>query len=154
MSKKVVSLQNLAQELGAYSKGQLEALKKASVRGVAQSIPNLVEASPIDTGLYAQSWDFSEMEWGVILGNTSPHAPIIEYGARPFTPPIAPLLAWAKRVLKDPSQPPDYSNKVWALARGVQKKIVAQGMKPKSIMQNEIPRIIENIKAEYKKIGG
>lgn len=154
MGKKTVALKDLARELDAYTDKQVENLKQATLLGIAASVPHLVETSPVDTGLYAQSWDFRKEEWGAILGNTAPHAPIIEYGARPFTPPIGPLLAWAKRVLQDGSQPPNYSPEVWRLAKGVQKKISEQGMRPRAVMENAIPQIIENIKAEYQKLNG
>jgi hypothetical protein len=154
MATKVVALEDFAKELGAFTDTQIENLKQATLLGIAAAIPHLVETSPVDTGLYAQSWDFKAEEWGAIVGNTAPHSPIIEYGARPFTPPIGPLLAWAKRVLKDPSQPPDYSNEVWALARGTQNKIAAVGMQPKHVMENAIPKIIENIKSEYERLNG
>lgn len=126
----------------------LEQVKKGTVSGLARSIPDLVAASPVDTGLYAQSWTFEADETRAVLGNFSPYAAIIEDGARPFTPPIGPLLAWAKRVLKDSSQPPHYSEAVRSLAYGVQKKIAAQGMKPRKILENMIPQIIENIRRE------
>lgn len=152
MAAKSVSLDNLAKELGAWSDKHMENLHKATVLGIAKAIPDLVEKSPVDTGLYAQSWDFTETEFGAIVGNYAPHAPIIENGARPFTPPIGPLLAWAKRVLRDASQPPDYSSDVWALAKGTQKKIASVGLEPKHIMEQMIPTIIENIKAEYQRL--
>lgn len=151
---RVVNLADLAREIEKVSTVHIEKLKDATALGVAKSIPQLVEASPVDTGLYAQSWEMTVTEKNVLLGNTAPHSPIIEYGARPFTPPIKPLLEWAKRVLKDPSQPPDYSPEVWALARGTQKKISEHGMEPKEVLKNMIPTIIENIKQEYLKIGG
>lgn len=149
MTAKKVSLDKLAEEMGAFSKSHLKNLHEATVLGIAKSIPMLVERSPVDTGLYAQSWDFTETEFGAIIGNYAPHAAIIENGARPFTPPMGPLLAWAKRVLKDPSNAPNYSSDVWALAKGVQKKIALRGMEPKNILQKAIPEIIENIKDEY-----
>mgnify|MGYP000856706037 CR=1 FL=1 len=152
MGTKSVSLDNLAKELGAWSDSHMEKLHNATVLGIAKAIPELVEKSPVDTGLYAQSWDFTETEFGAIVGNYAPHAPIIENGARPFTPPIGPLLAWAKRVLRDASQPPDYSSDVWALAKGTQKKIASVGLEPKHIMEQMIPTIIENIKAEYQRL--
>jgi hypothetical protein len=153
MRSKTVNLADFAKELREFNEGSLEEQRLATVRGIAASIPDLVKASPVDTGLYGQSWNFSSTEESAILGNTAPHAPIIEYGARPFTPPIGPLLAWAKRVLQDPSQPPDYSDKVWALARGVQGKIAKSGMQPKKVMENMIPAIIENIRQEFERLG-
>ena len=147
---KVVKLDEFAKELGAYTKSEIERLKEATLLGIAKSIPMLVERSPMDTGLYAQSWDFKKEEWGAVLGNYAPHAPIIEYGARPFTPPIGPLLAWAKRVLQDPSQPETgYSSRVWGLAKYTQNKISEVGIAPKHVMENAIPDIIENIRQEY-----
>lgn len=151
MSAKVVRLQDFGKELEAESDRQIEALRIATLKGVVEAIPYLVAQSPVDTGLYAQSWNFSEEEGKVILGNYAPHAAVIEYGARPFTPPLDPLLAWAKRVLNDGSQPPDYSPQVQSLARAVQWKIKHYGMKPKNIMTNAIPEIIEDIKRHYEK---
>lgn len=146
-------MSSLAEELGAFTDAHLANLQKATVTGIARSLPDVVESSPVDTGLYAQSWMFTETEFGAILANTAPHAPIIEFGARPFRPPMGPLLAWAKRVLQDSSQPPNYSSEVWALAKGTQNKIAREGMMPKKVMEKAIPGIIENIKAEYQSLG-
>lgn len=145
---KVVRLENFAQELKEFTGKTLKEQQIAVTSGLARSIPDLVAASPVDTGQYASSWDFEVNERSAILGNYAPHAAIIERGARPFTPPIRPLLEWAKRVLKSPSMAPDYDEEVWALARGTQLKIAEQGMKPRHILENMLPQIIENIKQE------
>lgn len=152
MSTKTVQLKDFGKELKKDFNIRLKEQKAAVVKGVLKSIPDLVAQSPVDTGQYAASWDFSADERRVILGNFAPHAPIIERGARPFTPPIRPLLAWAKRVLRSSSQPPDYDSEVWALAKGVQNKIAAEGMKPRHILENQIPSIIENVRMELKKL--
>lgn len=149
--KKVVSLKDFARTLDVDTKAEVEQFKTAVLSGIAASIPHLVQTSPVDTGLYAQSWNFTKTEQGAILENTAPHSGVIEYGARPFTPPIQPLLQWAKRVLQDPSQPPLYSPEVWALARGTQNKIKQFGMKPRKVLESAIPTILENIKREYKR---
>lgn len=145
-----VNLKDFSKVLGDLHKETIETQKRSVVSGLARSIPDLVKASPVDTGLYAQSWGFTSDEEKATLGNTAPHAPIIEFGARPFTPPIGPLLAWAKRVLQDDSQPPNYSSQVWALARGTQNKIAQFGMKPRHVLTNAIPMILENIRKEFK----
>jgi len=162
---KVVSLNELADELEAYTKSQIEDLKAATVRGIARSIPLLVERSPVDTGLYAQSWDFTATEYGAILGNYAPYSGVIEYGMRPgHWVPIEPLLAWAKRVLTNTQgndgkpiktgQPESgYSDEVVALARGTQRKIYERGLLPRHVMRDAIPEIIENIKREYLSLG-
>ena len=128
-----------------YSEKLGKEMKGIVAKEVVDAIPRLVKKSPVDTGQYANSWMFTPSEEKVILGNHAPHAVVIEFGARPHTPPIGPLLAWAKRVLKDDSQPPDYSPQVWALAKSVQTKIEEIGQAPKHILTKEIPEIIKNI---------
>lgn len=152
MSTKTVQLSDLSKELTKFSELALEKQQKAVSSGMLRSLPALVKASPVDTGLYAQSWGFTITEKVAILGNTAPHAPIIEAGARPFVPPLGPLLRWAKRVLKDPSQPPNFSPQVWALAKGTQNKIAKFGMEPKHVLEKNIPMIIDNIKKELERV--
>lgn len=148
----VIPLNELSKRLKKEPERHMKEARPAVRRALLQSIPDLVKKSPIDTGLYASSWDMTETEKSLILGNFAPHAAVIEFGARPFTPPIAPLLAWAKRVLGDPSQPPDYSPKVRSLAYGVRDKIRKQGMMPRHILKNEIPNIVMRIKKELQKL--
>ena len=153
MGRQTVKLGDFSKVLSEFSSMTLKEQQAGVASGIARSIPDLVAASPVDTGMYASSWDFTVDEKQAVLGNYAPHAPIIESGARPFTPPIAPLLAWAKRVLKSASQPPDYDSEVWALARGTQSKIREQGMKPRHILENALPKILENIREELKRVG-
>lgn len=150
---KSVKLEDFSKELGKFASLSIKQKRQAVARGLSRSIPDLVAASPVDTGLYAASWAMNMTETSGIIGNYAPYAGVIEYGARPFTPPIGPLLAWAKRVLQDDSQPPNYSSHVWALAKAVQKKIADKGMMPKHILENMIPTIIENIKLEMEHVG-
>jgi hypothetical protein len=150
---KTIELKDFSKELAKYAEERKEDLKRATINAALRSVPRLVAKSPVDTGLYAQSWDTQIDEESATVGNYAPHAPIIEYGARPFTPPIAPLLAWAKRVLQDPSQPPEYSSEVWALAKGTQAKIALKGIEPHHIMENEIPLIMEDLLTEMRRDG-
>lgn len=151
MSVKTVKLKDFANEFKSFQKLALKEQKRTVAIGIIDYLPEIIKNSPIDTGLYAQSWDLQESEKAILLGNYAPHAPIIEYGARPFKPPIYPLLQWAKRVLNDPDQNP-FSSRVWAMAKYVQAKIEREGMKPRNIMEKAIPKIIENIKNELRKI--
>lgn len=160
---KVVKLNELAEALGLNIEERIDEYKKAVLNACLESIPDLVNASPVDTGLYAQSWGVQEGQDSVTIGNYAPHAPIIENGARPFTPPIGPLLAWAKRVLSGTSpdgkkietgQPEsNYSPEVWSLAKGVQKKIAAVGIQPRFVLERTIPLIMSRIERELRKIG-
>lgn len=151
MSVKVVSLKDFAKEFKNFQKMALQEQKATVAKGIIDYYPELIRNSPIDTGLFAQSWDLVEAEKSILLGNYAPHAPMIEYGARPFKPPLGPLLAWAKRVTGDPSPYP-YSDRVWALARYTQMKIEKVGMKPHNIMEKAIPQIVENIKNELRRL--
>lgn len=157
MSTKKVDLGEFSKALGQWATMSLQQQKQSAARGLAKSIPDLVAASPVDTGLYASSWDFKIDEKSAIIGNYAPYAGVIEYGARPFTPPLGPLLAWAKRVLTgskehDTGQPEtSYTPEVQRLARAVQKKISERGMEPRHILENALPMIIENIKSEMRR---
>jgi hypothetical protein len=151
MSREIVDLDDFSKRLGSWSTSHLEDRRKAVIAGIARSIPDLVAASPVDQGLYAASWMMTETETSAIIGNSAPYAGIIENGALPHWTPLEPLLAWAKRVTGDPSQPPDYSPHVWSLAIAVRNKIAEFGQAPKHILRDMIPKIIENIKEELKK---
>jgi hypothetical protein len=152
MAYKTINLKDAAKEVGVWNENHIAKLKHAALRGITDSLPMMAERSPVDTGHYANSWEVVETDDAIYFGNTAPHAAIIEYGARPFTPPLAPLLAWAKRKLQDSSQPPDYSPEVQALARAVRHKISLYGMAPKRILEQAIPDIIGKIKAEFGKL--
>jgi len=148
MPTKTVKLEDFSKHLDKFSGAHIDFIREAVARGVERAVPDLVMASPVDTGQYANSWDTFISENSVSIGNYAPHAPIIEFGARPFTPPLKPLLQWAKRVLQDPSQPPDYSPEVWSLAVYTRNKIEKYGQAPKHIMSKHIPKIIEYIDKE------
>lgn len=152
MSTKVIKLEDFPKVLEEFAHLAVKEQRAAITSGIAKSIPMLVNKSPVDTGLYAQSWDFTSSEKLAVLGNYAPHAPIIEFGARPFTPPLKPLLEWAKRVLKSASQPPNYDENVQGLARYTQKKIQQYGMKPRHILTDALPQILENIKEELRSL--
>lgn len=146
MVTKRISLKDFAKsELPELTKRAIEEQRFIVLDSILEALPEIVRISPVDTGLYAQSWSYEISENAITIGNSAPHAPVIELGARKFRPPIAPLLAWAKRVLQDPSQPPEYSPEVWRLAVGVQKKIELHGMAPRHIMQKGVDIVLDNI---------
>lgn len=147
MATKVVSLEKFADEMKAYNKKSMVKYKKAIIDALLKSIPRLVKQSPVDTGLFAQSWDLIVTEKSAIIGNYAPHAAVIEFGARPFTPPIGPLLAWAKRVLKQS----EINDACWALARYTQNKIAEEGMKPRFILTNSLDSIMEDVRMNMKR---
>lgn len=143
----VVPLDKFADQFGEFAKVTAERYKVAVVDALLRAIPRLAANSPVDTGLFAQSWDLQVDEKQAVLGNYAPHAPIIEFGARPFTPPIGPLLAWAKRVLRQP----EINDTCWALAKYTQAKIAREGMKPRHILTNELDHIMNDLKANLQR---
>lgn len=151
MATQEINLEDFSQVLNQFSEDHIDFIRDSVVRGIIRSLPDLIKNSPVDTGQYANSWDYRADEKSATIGNYAPHAPIIEFGARPHRPPLKPLLEWAKRVLQDPSQPPDYSNHVWALAIYTRNKIEKYGQAPKHVMTNQIPMIIERIDEELKR---
>ena len=152
MSARVVKVEEFPKVFKRYNKKLLGIYKVAAERGIINSIPHLVQESPVDTGEYSKSWDYEKTKDAIKVGNFAPHAAIIEFGARPFKPPIKPLLAWAKRVLKDDSQPPEYSPEVWQLALGTQRKIQEKGMEPKHIMSKNLDYIKDQMREELKQL--
>ena len=83
------------------------------------------------------------------LGNTAPYAVLIEHGARPFMPPLSPLIAWASRQLQLPKDHPEVKQFAWAVA----KKIEREGLEPRNVLKNGIEDIlIPNIKKNLDKL--
>ena len=144
---KVVALKDFSKELKKYGEENIELYKKTIIDNLQKNLIELIKNSPVDTGLYAQSWELLISEKEAFLGNDAPHAAIIEYGARPYTPPIGPLLNWARRVLKQPEN----TSHVWALARYTQNKIEEFGMDPKHILTDATEKIVNDIRLDLKR---
>lgn len=143
---KVVRLDKFSDELKKYSQKSIKVYKQTVIETLADNISYLVANSPVDTGLFAQSWSMEVTEKEAVIGNFAPHAPIIEFGARPFTPPIGPLLEWARRVLKQP----EINDHCWALATYTQNKISEEGMEPKNILGDALDKITGEIRDKLK----
>ena len=145
MAVKEITMKEFPKEFRKLIKEFPELAMLATFEACLAYLPVLIEKTPKDTGEMASSWDIVKTDASVIIGNFAPHAPIVIYGARPFKPPLKPLLEWAKRVLKDGSQPPKYSDRVWALAIHTQKKIEEKGIKPNAFFEDGIKEIINLI---------
>ena len=83
----------------------------------------------------------------VFGGKLAPYAAYIEYGTAPHHPPVAPLIAWAKRnKFKNPK------NVAWAIA----KKMEKEGTSPKPflrqavmIVEQRLPEIWQNTLSRF-----
>lgn len=65
-----------------------------------------------------------------VVGSNKVYAAAQELGTRPFWPPLAPLLAWARRKVGPAG--------AWGLAVAVQRTIAARGIKAKRYLQRAI----------------
>lgn len=99
-----VSIDQFARILSALD-SKIEAAVIRGLRSAALKLQGLVvteidRAEPfpaVDRGELRNSTKYDRTDTGAVVSMTAPHAGIIEYGTRPFFPPIAPLAAWALR---------------------------------------------------------
>lgn len=117
---------------------------------------------PRDLGTLQDSVHARRIPGGAELTIDAPHAPMIEAGARPHTPPLGPLIEWVTRhaaffVLLDQGDVegrPMRSVRARAkqtigqagivrIARAIQQKIAREGSPPRWIMKGSRPRLRE-----------
>lgn len=136
--------------------GLPDKLEKAGIRAMRSSAMRLqgvvveeIEATsphpPVDTGELRQSVSYDRLPDGAAVSVDAPHAPFMEHGTRPHTPPLGPLLEWASRKgFEDPA----------AVARAVQRKIAARGIEPRHFFSRSMQRaraiIFEEIRREFR----
>lgn len=142
-----------------------EIQRKASIDSAMATQRVVAADAPVDTGLYKNSWEVRRgdgRKQPTVLANDAPHSGIIEAGARPHWPPLAPLIEWARRKAGDLALGGKFSLSRSALsksgryrgqasltaqdelaviefAKGVQRKIAARGQKPLWIMKKRLP---------------
>lgn len=75
-----------------------------------------------------------------------PYAYALNYGARPFMPPIAPLRRWALRKGIAKNQ-----REATAIAWGIAKKYQLRGTKPRRFLQNALKRAEKKMRADMVK---
>jgi hypothetical protein len=129
MARKKVSLEKFAAIVEALpeklSQKTINAARKSAARLVVMvehSIRTNLPYPLVDRGPLVQSVTLIPTPRGAIVRVDAPHAAPLEYGARPFTPPLQPLLEWATRKGFD-----DPKAVAWAVLMTFRKK----GMKPK-----------------------
>jgi hypothetical protein len=117
----------------AILRAKADQLNAAGINGVRKAGAKLIvllehhirNNSPfplVDRGRLVQSNVLVLTPDGCIVRNDAPYAAPLEYGARPFAPPIQPLIDWAARKgFADPK----------AVAWAVRQTFKTKGMKPK-----------------------
>jgi hypothetical protein len=162
-----------AKKIGPDVKRRLAMLPKAHERAALDAanatLPRVSRKSPVDTGLFKASWAVrrelaTRGAATVVLRNDAPYAGIIEAGARPHYPPLAPILAWVQRNaaklgfvnprrFRGPSSLRQHEqDHAIDVARAIQRKIGTKGQAPRHIMRGELPfvrRAVARALGEY-----
>lgn len=131
-----------------------EGFKRAVVRGLRRSakrlerytVQEIGKAEPrpaVDTGSLRQSVDTTYVEDGAIVTVSAPHAAFMEYGTRPFRPPLNPLIEWAKRKGLASS---DEEAKV--IAFKIRASIEKRGIAPRGYFQKAWSRMLAELSSD------
>lgn len=147
-------------------------IRRACIRGLRGGalylhrtvVVEIGESTPypaVDTGELRNSVDTEFTDEGAIVDVKAPHAAVMEHGARPFTPPLAPLIEWAKRKGlargAGRSMPRGTSRaarrdredqEAVRIARAVQRKIAKVGIAPRNYFAKAVARSTPVIRAE------
>lgn len=166
-----------ALEMQRRHRAQFEQMhRRAALKSANQTLRLVVKDSPRDQGEYALAWAVAVLSDEVQLLNDAPHAGVIENGARPFTPPIGPLIEWARRRAGDlalggalkigpqafrvskagnltyrgqASLDPDDEQEIESFAYAVRQKIARDGLEPKYVMRNRLKFARESLRKAF-----
>jgi hypothetical protein len=101
MGKKI-SMKELSRRIERLGDDAREAIVDAIQRSALRLqalVPDAIQSTspypPINTGELARSPKMTPHENGAVVVADAPHAAYMEWGTRPFTPPLMPLAEWA-----------------------------------------------------------
>lgn len=120
----------------------LIAFRKSALLLERYTVEEIDSAQPypaVDTGELRRSVETEFDEDGATVAVTAPHAVFMEYGTRPFTPPLAPLVAWVER--KGMANGPDAIR----VARAIQRKIAREGIAPRNFFAKAWERMLAKL---------
>lgn len=119
----------------------LRGLSSATVRGKSEVVKEIDRSVPypaVDTGRLRNSVKangFTRELWV-----DAPHAAPINYGTRPFRPPLAPLLTWVVR-----KGLADDEDEAYVVARAIQNKIAAEGIAPRHFWEKAMTTVQDQL---------
>lgn len=96
----------------------------------------------VDMATLVNSVTYTPVADGSIVAVEAPHAAPLEYGARPFFPPVAPLMAWA---LRKGLATDEASAK--AIAFAIRGKIAKEGIAPRAFFRRAFARTLPQMQA-------
>jgi len=121
----------------------VNALHKSALQGEAI----VAQDTPVDTARTKNAWHVVRLPDGADLLNDSPVAVILEVGSRPHWPPFLPILQWAARKFGTAGGKRSFESLsevdpgLYAIAKGVQKKIAEEGTEPHWMVKKNLPRL-------------
>lgn len=124
----------------------LRGFRRAALRLERFTVEEIDSAEPypaVDTGLLRRSVDTQFVPDGAIVTVDAPHAPMIEYGTRPFFPPIAPLAEWAMRKGLGSS-----ASEARSIAYLVARKIARDGIAPRGYFAKAWSRMQRDLRSD------
>jgi phage gpG-like protein len=101
----------------------IKGLQSSALRLEGMAVAEVKNASPypaVDRGELMGSADTTNVDDGAIVGFSAPHAPMMEYGTRPFMPPFDPIYRWVirKGLATDPDEAEEIAEAVrWSISR-------------------------------------
>ena len=162
MSTHVVSLDGFARELRKLPKtaerAMVRGLRSAALRTQGQVVVEIDTAKPypaVDRGTLRRSVGVDNHPDGALLSVDAPYAAAMEYGTRPFFPPLAPLVEWVKRkglAGKKPRGPSKDASRLAAHGFGISARD-ARAMKRVNDFQREAESIAYAIALKISKEG-
>lgn len=127
----------------------IRGLRSAALRLQGFVVEEIDSAEPypaVDRGPLRGSVEYSRESDGAMVYVDAPHAAVIEEGARPFWPPVAPLAAWALR--KGFADDEDEAEQI---GRAIQLKIATFGIEPRHYMAKAFQRVLPVVIQEVEK---
>jgi len=124
----------------------IRGLQAGGLRLKVEVVREIESQRLVDTGDLKNSVTVTRVTDGALVTVDSPYAAPLEYGARPFTPPLAPLAEWALRkgLANDEAA-------AMRIARGIQKKFQTEGIPPRSFFRNALRNAEPGIRADINK---
>lgn len=149
--RKKVTFKQFVRELGELTPRMegaiIKGLRSATQRGVSTVVesinqPTEMSHAPVDTGELGRSVEATNLPRGGRLSVDAPHAGPMEDGARPFRPPLQPLVDWASRKFGVSEQ------EARTIAFQVQEHIATWGLEPRHYFRRAMRKVRKTVKVE------
>lgn len=128
------------------SKAYVRGFRRSALRLERYTVEEIDSAEPypaVDTGSLRGSVSTEFVEDGAIVSVDAPHAPMIEYGTRPFFPPVEPLAEWVKR--KGMASTDEEAK---SIAFAIAKKISRDGIAPRRYFSKAWSRMLQTLASD------